>query len=388
MRKTRLLIEGWRGVNHSFALVNQCQILELLKFDDLCLFHRDLPFAMAHWNAKTLDAGFSDGDRKLIEALTEPAGQNIDCIYRAASPFGGDLSRKTLTFMVTELGLTASSFIPGCEAPEAYTRDENLVVTPTQWSRERLVEYGFDAARIHIISHGVNAHTFYPLSSDERSINRRNLGISPDDIVFLNLGVATWNKGIDILLLAFAKLRTQYRNLRLILKDQRGLYGASVDKVLSDVAKNNPALFVADTLAAIMVVPVNLSQSELRLLYGIADCYVSPYRAEGFNLPVLEAIACGTPVVVTEGGATDDFCTPEVGYFVASTPCSRDASADGRALRYCEPQLDSLVASMEHFVNGTALDPEHFARGRQVLVGQMTWQRAALALHELIRRSS
>jgi glycosyltransferase involved in cell wall biosynthesis len=382
--KKNLLIEGWRGVNHSFALVNQCQILELLKFEDLNLFHRDLPFAMAHWTVKALDAGFSEADRQRIDALSEPSGQKIDCVYRAVSPFGGDLSRKTLTFMVTELGLSASSFGPEYQSPDAFTRDDNLVVTPTHWAKARLVEYGFDEAKVRVIPHGVNAATFYPLTAEERTLNRSNLGLLADDIVFLNLGVATWNKGIDVLLIAFATLRARYRNLRLILKDQRGLYGISVEQVMADVAGRHPSLFGTDTLAAIQVVPVNLSQEQLRLLYGIADCYVSPYRAEGFNLPVLEAIACGTPVVVTDGGATDDFCTSEVGLRVASTPGSRDDRKDNCVARFCEPQPEALVDAMERFVTGTPLDPEIFARGRRAVVDKMTWQRAAQSLHDLI----
>lgn len=331
-----------------------------------------------------MDAGFSESDRQRIDALTEPAGQPIDCVYRAASPFGGNLSRKTITFMVTELGLSPSSFVPECQQPSAFTHEDNLVVTPTHWAKARLVEYGFDEARVHVVPHGVNTQTFYPLSAEEKALNRSNLGLTPNDVVFLNLGVSTWNKGIDILLVAFATLRTRYRNLRLFLKDQRGLYGISVERVVSEVSAKYPDLFVADTLAAVQVVPVNLSQAELRLLYGMADCYVSPYRAEGFNLPVLEAIASGTPVVVTDGGATDDFCTPEVSYRVASTPACRDDAEEGCVARYCEPQLYALVAAMEHFANDTAFDPEAFERGRQDLVSHMTWQRAAQMLHALI----
>jgi glycosyltransferase involved in cell wall biosynthesis len=157
-----------------------------------------------------------------------------------------------------------------------------------------------------------------------------------------------------------------------------------VDKVLEDVMKRHPALFVADTLAAIQVVSTTMSQAELRLLYGVADGYVAPYRAEGFNLPVLEAIACGTPAVVTDGGATDDYCTPEVSLRVASTPSTIDNRLDGSAGRYCEPQFDALLAAMERFMKGPAIDPETFARGRQALVDHMTWQRAAQSLHALI----
>jgi hypothetical protein len=54
----RLLIEGWRGINHSFAMVNQHQILALGRCSSLQLHHKDMPFFMPNWNAKSNDAGF------------------------------------------------------------------------------------------------------------------------------------------------------------------------------------------------------------------------------------------------------------------------------------------------------------------------------------------
>ena len=52
------------------------------------------------------------------------------------------------------------------------------------------------------------------------------------------------------------------------------------------------------------------SCSKMADLYRAADVYATPYRAEGFNLPVLEAAACGVPVICTSGGPTDDFIDP------------------------------------------------------------------------------
>ena len=42
-------------------------------------------------------------------------------------------------------------------------------------------------------------------------------------------------------------------------------------------------------------------------VYQAADAYVTPYRAEGFNIPALEAAACGLLVVASAGGPTDEF---------------------------------------------------------------------------------
>jgi glycosyltransferase involved in cell wall biosynthesis len=383
-----LLIEGWRGVNHSFALVNQCQILELQKLDGLRLFHRDVPFAMPHWDAKSVGAGFSDEERARIDSLGEPGDQPLDCVYRISSPTrtGGPNAPacKTITFMITELGMTAKSFEPGAEKSSFFTQGENLIVTSTKWSKDRIVEYGFDADKVHVIPCGVNANTFNPLTPEERAVSRSNLGIKPDEVVYLNLGAAFWNKGADVVLLAFAKLRQRHKHARLILKDQRALYGVSIDQTVKDLTASHPDLFTADTLGAVMVIGVNLSQQQLRLMYGVADCYVSPYRAEGFNLPVLEAIACGTPVVVTDGGSTDDFCPPEVAIRLRSTPGTHTDATGSRLGRFCEPDLDATVEAMERFTQGPGMDMARFEQGRDKLVKAMSWRSVASALRELI----
>ena len=46
----------------------------------------------------------------------------------------------------------------------------------------------------------------------------------------------------------------------------------------------------------------NLSETEVARLYAACDCLVHPFRGEGFALPVVEAMACGLPVIVTGAG--------------------------------------------------------------------------------------
>jgi glycosyltransferase involved in cell wall biosynthesis len=380
---TSLLIEGWRGVSHSFALTSQYYILELLKIDGLRLFHHDLPFFNKEWSRANNNANFSPEAQQRIDALP-PAGDNlIDCVYRICSPImagADDDRRRTLTYMVTEVGLAAGSLTVAPDRYSFFTRDDNLIVTPTRWSRERVIEFGFPADQVKIIPSGVDTAIYRPLSAAERAANRANLGIRDDETVFVNVGAGFWNKGVDVLLRAFAKLHGDGRKVRLIIKDQRGLYGVSLEQTIQDVGKQCPRLLHPDTLGAISVISGNLNQTQLRALYSIADCYVSPYRAEGFNLPVLEAIACGTPVIVTAGGSTDDFCPDGVAWRIPGRPDARGDLMPGFVARYIEPDLEALIGAMEGVSVGWSLDEAGHPEARAQVLEAFSWQRAARRL--------
>jgi glycosyltransferase involved in cell wall biosynthesis len=93
-------------------------------------------------------------------------------------------------------------------------------------------------------------------------------------------------------------------------------------------------------------------------LYQTADAYVSPYAAEGFNMPVLEAIASGLPVICTAGGPTDDFTSPEFALRIDSTIVSTPIGEEqGKVLAV---NFDSLVAHMHRVIE----QPEISARAR------------------------
>ena len=69
----------------------------------------------------------------------------------------------------------------------------------------------------------------------------------------------------------------------------------------------NATLFVSITYFAFLVFPHLTSGAQMAALYNLADAYVTPYHAEAFNMPALEAAACGVPLIVPRGGPTDDF---------------------------------------------------------------------------------
>lgn len=365
---TTLRVEGWRGINHSYAIVNQWQLLELGQRPTVDLCHVDRPFFNAGWSAGANGSGFSDAQQQAIASIREPRpGEIADVVYRIAFPYDVSAcdSGRLFVFGTAEFQHTDDMFAGG-DAAQAI-RDERLsIVTPSHWSRQGFVNAGFDPARVHVVSHGIDPATFRPIERRRRKAMRNLMRVRNDDFVLLSVGAMTENKGIDLLLVAFARLRRRHRHLKLVLKDQSNLYGLTADRILSALGASPHAhLFTEEVVASIVFVSHNLDLEALAALYGAADCYVSPYKAEGFNLTPLEAAACGVPIVVTRGGSTDDYFDPAIGLQVDS----RRMQSGHRC--WLEPDADALLHALGRMIDEhRRFDP---ARVSAAVHGRLTW---------------
>jgi glycosyltransferase involved in cell wall biosynthesis len=363
-------------------MVNQYQILELLKFrHEVAICHADLPFFFSRWADPGNEPGFPAEMERAIMQLPVSQSDAFDTVYRIGYPFTRSKASaaRAITFIVTELGLSDVSFAEGDAAVNRFCEGDDLVITPSNWSRKQLIEYGFPPEKVRVIPHGVSSEIYFPLSKDERKKIRKDMEISDEDFVFLNVGALSLNKGVQILIEAFRHVRQYYGNARLMLKDSSGLYGTTV----SEFVQNHMAIHGAlpsEVTDSIYLAPSNLSLREMRLLYGCADVYVSPYIAEGFNIPVLEAIACGTPAIVTGGGATDDFCDSATSLkinsdLVANIDCG--SSVPGYRL---DPHLGSLLEQMGNAITGTLPSGNSFESARRKLVDRFSWTSVAKQL--------
>ena len=198
---------------------------------------------------------------------------------------------------------------------------------------------------MEVIPHGVDRSIFRVLDPSTRKQYRALFGASEEDFIILNVGAMTANKGIDVLLDAFFILFKKYQNIKLVLKDQSNLYGIRArDLVFERSSKKHPLLSAAEVqqaISKICFVTDNLSLTQLNGLYNAADCYASPYRAEGFNLTPLEAAAAGTPIVITKGGSTDDYFDPSFAVQIEANKVNLNNQ------HYLEPNYESLLEGIE-----------------------------------------
>jgi glycosyltransferase involved in cell wall biosynthesis len=206
--------------------------------------------------------------------------------------------------------------------------------------------------------------------TDLRSNIRSKIVPAEGDFVFLSVGAMTGNKGIDLLLRAFAQVCRKFPHARLLLKGMDSIYKskASLLKSMQTVSAQDQQCIID----RITYFGKSFSFSEMAMFYQAADAYVSPYRAEGFNLPVLEAAACGLPIICTAGGATDDFVTDAFARKIESTRLSR--KVDDQELWRVEPSIEHLITLMSSAIEDHSWRRQASEAGPMHVRANYTWE--------------
>ena len=365
----RLLIEGWRFVPHSYAFVAQAHCLCIAKRAGIELRFIDLPLYSETWQrARGI---FAPAEEKVLEGLPGPEASFLPeatLTLRPEQPdFSAPRSGRRFAFGTAEYRVLTEANASGLRSAADVPASVD-VVTPSRWAGLAFERFGFARERVHVIPHGIDPLVLHPDETSRRA-SREALGVS-NALVFTSVGAMTWNKGLDLLLAAFARVIEVEPDVHLVLKGMDALYGSQdfVRELMGDMpARDREAVASRLTYGG-----GTLPARALARLLRAADCYVSPYRAEGFNLPVLEAMACGVPVMCTAGGPTDEFTDGSCAKPIRSHLRKKrlDATVEGDAL---EPDFEHLVALMREAVRERDRLPAMGALAAQHAVKNFTW---------------
>jgi glycosyltransferase involved in cell wall biosynthesis len=215
-------------------------------------------------------------------------------------------------------------------------------VTPSAATRDELVRVaGADSARIDVAHLGVDTDRFHVPSDDERAAVREHLGVTGPYLAFL--GTLEPRKNAPALVRAWSALADPPA---LVLAGGRG-WDTEVDRAVAEVPAGHALLR-----------PGYLPLELLAGFLGESELVAYPSLGEGFGLPVLEAMACGAPVLTTRR-----LSLPEVG---------------GDAVAYTEPDAAAITAALAALLADPGRRAELAAAGRERAAG-FDWRACARA---------
>jgi glycosyltransferase involved in cell wall biosynthesis len=343
----RRKLEGRRVPDVPAALVRQIVFPEFLQktlpatklvsFERACRVNNDAFDRMARRFVDQCDVFHFVSSIGLLSARrAKKNGSIVICDVRQEHP---RFQREILQEEGRRWGITTEVFGRSLEPKilAEYTISDYIVV-PSRHAQRTFIQNGWSADQLPVIPYGVDLKHFQPGARD-RSVFR-----------ILFAGIVTLRKGVQYLLEAFKSLRLPGSELVL---------AGPMDPAVKPVLAKYEGLF--------RYIPA-LPKLGLCDLYAGSSVFVLPSLADSFSLATLEAMACGTPVIVSENTGAADWVQEGINGFV--TPI-RDVQA-------LAERIEQLYSNRERLETmGSA--------GRQTAL-EMTWHRYGKEAVDFYRR--
>ncbi len=235
--------------------------------------------------------------------------------------------------------------------PRTLRRVSRVVAISEATARDIERCYGFPRERIAVIPVGVDP-MFRPASEAERERVLERLGISTPYLLIV--GTVEPRKNHLTLLRAFERLHPRYPDVALVIVGRPGWLSEPIVAAIERAAESLPIRHLR-----------SVTDADLPALYGASLALVYPSWYEGFGLPVVEAMACGAPVVTSRVGAL--------------------AEVAGDAALLVDPaDPDALADAMSALAEDGSLRAELIRRGA-ARAAQFSWSQAAEAHLRLYR---
>ena len=179
--------------------------------------------------------------------------------------------------------------------PAEWVRQANEmdeVWVPSEFNRQGFLRSGLQRP-VHVMPLGVDTHYFHP--------NIKHVPNPAGEFVFLSLFEWGERKEPWLLLRAFNEVFTAQEPVRLVCK----IINVDPSVRLKDEIRRLRLKSSGGRISYLF--NLEFPQYQLGMLYRSADCFVSVSRGEGWDLPLMEAMACGLPAIATNWGAHTEF---------------------------------------------------------------------------------
>ena len=265
-------------------------------------------------------------------------------------------------------------------------RDADLVFAFTPFWKKCLKEQGITRP-MDVILHGYDKDKFFPVP---RELARKQMNLSMDRFIILNLNRNQPRKRYDILIMAFVELVVKYPTKPIYLfcicdKGEKGgwdLFGLYKRELM---LRKVPIEQYADRLM-VSSVDMTFRDEDINMFYNVANIGINTADGEGFGLCQFEQMGVGVPQVVPDIGGFKEFCNssnsmlvkPNVRYHLPMVYCPVGGEAQA-----CNPH-DVCLAIEEYVLNSSKVE-EHGKVARETVL-KYTWQNGLANLVKRLER--
>jgi glycosyltransferase involved in cell wall biosynthesis len=256
-----------------------------------------------------------------------------------------------LTYLLTDTHATLNRLFLTLMMPRFLRNADAIIAISESTRRDMLHHYQVDQTKVRVIYGGVTPR-FRTSLPDEIAQVRRGHNL-PEHFI-LSVGTIEPRKNLVRLLEAYRSLRDRGSQISLVIAGRRGWRSEHFFQRLQELG-------LTDEVTLLGLFP----DAELPALYSAADVFVFPSLYEGFGLPVLEAMACGTPVIASNTSAI-----PEI--------------AADTGILFDPYDTRGLTEAIVRVLDNAELRAEMRANGLE-RARRFTWQKTAEATLDLYR---
>lgn len=263
----------------------------------------------------------------------------LEMIKREAELFEDNLAVINPTFWKTHLG-PGRNFVycvwEGDKVPSWFIEEMsdpliNAVIVPSEHTKNAILNMTTDEeviGKIRVVPHGVDTSLFFPREKTHTGFR-----------FFANKGFTSLEDrgGIQYLLRAYMEEFSLKDDVELVIKINPAYHVPDLQRMVSELAPEN-----REDLPKIVFITDNVPFEDLPLYYAQTDVFVSPTRAESFNLPCLEALACGKPVITTSFGGQSEFVNQGNGWIINGELKEVEHDVYYEGIKWLTPSISEL----------------------------------------------